>query len=83
MQRVLANYQKYLKDPGLNADGSIPDHANARDFFHFEKFKADREATKSISFINKLTQTNNFCKFIEARSLGKTVNDEQIMHFDI
>lgn len=55
MQRVLANYQKYLKDPGLNADGTVPDHANARDFFHFEKFQADREATKSISFINKLT----------------------------
>lgn len=76
MQRILANYQKYLKDPGLNKDGNVPDHANACDFFDFDKFRADRDATKSISFINKLTHTNNFCKFIEARSLGKTDNDE-------
>jgi hypothetical protein len=58
------------------ANGAVPDFANARDFFDFDKFRADRDATKSISFIHKLTHTNNFCRFIEARSLGKTENDE-------
>ena len=78
----MSNYHKYLKDPGLNKEGKVPDHANARDFFNFDKFRTDKDATKSISFINKLTQTNTFCKFIEARSLGKTDHDKQIMHFD-
>lgn len=82
MQKIMANYQKYLKDPGIGKNGSVPDHATARDFFNFEKFKSDKDAIKPIAFINKLTQTNNFCKFIEARSLGKSDYDEQIMHFD-
>lgn len=75
MQKILSNYTQYLKDPGMTG-GSVPDFANARDFFDFDKFRADRDATKGISFINKLTHTNNFCRFIEARSLGKTDNDE-------
>jgi hypothetical protein len=83
MQRIMANYHKYLKDPGLNRDGTVPDHANARDFFNFDKFRQERDASKSHTFINKLTHTTNFGNFIEARSLGKTDHDEQIMHFDL
>lgn len=55
MQKIMANYQKYLKDVGINKDGKVPDFANAKDFFNFDKFRADKDATKNITFINKLT----------------------------
>ena len=76
------NYKRYIKDPGLNQDGSVPDMANSRDFFNFDKFRAEKDASKPHTFIYKLTQTTGFCNFIESRSLGKTENDEQIIHFD-
>ena len=76
MCSIMHNYKRYIKDPGLNIDGTVPDHANSKDFFNFEKFRAEKDASKPHTFIYKVTQTTGFCNFIEARSLGKTDNDE-------
>ena len=58
------------------------DHAGSKDFFNYDKFRADKDASRPQTFIHKLTQTSNFGYFIESRSLGKSVNDEQIIYFD-
>ena len=76
MCAIMHNYKRYIKDPGLNVDGSVPDHANSKDFFNFDKFRAEKNAQQHHTFIYKLTQTTLFCKFIESRSLGKTDNDD-------
>ena len=76
------NYKKYLKDPGTNGGGSVNDHAASKDFFNFDKFRQEKDASRPQSFIYKLTHTSNFGYFIESRSLGKSVNDEQIIYFD-
>jgi len=80
MTRIMSDYKKYIKDPGANFN--YLEHANAKDFFNFDKFVQDKDATKPDRFINKLTQTIIFGSFIEAWSLGKTEYDEQIMYFD-
>ena len=58
------------------------DHAQSKDFFNYDKFRADKDASRPQSFIHKLTQTSNFGCFIESRSLGRSVNDDQIIYFD-
>ena len=82
MSGIMHNYKRYIKDPGINDDGSVPDHANSKDFFNFDKFRSEKDARQPHTFIYKLTQTTGFCNFIEARSLGKSENDDQIIHFD-
>ena len=76
MSSCMENYKKYLKDPGQDNDTPVNDHAGSKDFFNYDKFRADRDATRPQTFIHKLTQTSNFGYFIESRSLGRSVNDE-------
>ena len=82
MSSMMKNYKNYIKDPGMTRNGLVNDHAGSRDFFNFDKFRADKDASKPFSFIYKMTETTNFGSFIESRSLGKMDNDEQIMFFD-
>ena len=82
MSRIMENYKKYIIDPGLSAAGTVNDHAGSKDFFNYDKFRADKDASRPQSFIHKLTQTTNFGLFIESRSLGRSVNDQQIIYFD-
>ena len=45
MSAIMHNYKRYIKDPGLDVDdGSVPDHANSKDFFNFDKFRAEKDA---------------------------------------
>lgn len=60
----------------------MKDHAVSTDFFDYDKFRADKDAARSQTFLNKLTQTSNFSFFIESRSLGRSEHDEQIIYFD-
>lgn len=55
---------------------------DSRDFFDFNKFRSAKDATKNTTLIYKLTETTLFSNFIEARSFGKSDQDDQIMHFD-
>ena len=56
MSRIMENYKKYIKDPGVNAAGRpVNDHAQSRDFFNYDKFRADNDATRPQTFIHKLT----------------------------
>ena len=55
MSSVMKNYKNYIKDPGMVADGMVNDHANSKDFFDYEKFRADKDAYKPNTFIYKLT----------------------------
>jgi hypothetical protein len=55
---------------------------DSRDFFDFKRFRTAKDATKNITLIYKLTETTLFANFIEARSFGKSDQDEQIMFFD-
>jgi len=82
MSRIMENYQKYIKDPGSSKGQPVNDHCQSKDFFNFDKFRADRDASRPQTFIYKLTQTSTFSYFIESRSLGRSVNDEQIIFFD-
>lgn len=41
-----------------------------------------KDATKNITLLFKFTETTLFANFIEARSFGKSEQDEQIMYFD-
>jgi len=82
MSTIMANYKRYIKDPGMNAEEPVNDHAGSKDFFDYAKFRTDKDAVRPNSFIHKLTQTANFGCFIESRSLGRSVNDEQIIYFD-
>lgn len=81
MQRIMCDYKKFFTDVH-NADGSMPDRVNSRDCFNFQKFRAYKDGTKPESFIYNLTESATFGNFIEARSLGTTEFDEQIMFFD-
>ena len=76
MSRIMENYKKYIKDPGSKAGGPVNDHAGSQDFFNYDKFRADNDASRPQSFIHKLTQTSNFSYFIESRSVGKSENDD-------
>ena len=82
MSRIMENYKKYIKDPGSKVNTPVNDHAGSKDFFNKEKFRSDKDASRPQSFIYKLTETANFGYFIESRSLGRSVNDEQIIYFD-
>ena len=55
MSSVMKNYKNYIKDPGMVANGMVNDHANSKDFFDYEKFRADKDAYKPNTFIYKLT----------------------------
>lgn len=55
---------------------------DARDFFDFQKFRLQKESTKNTTLVYKLTETSLFANFIEARSFGKSDQDEQIIFFD-
>ena len=54
----------------------------SKDFFDFKKFRLSKDATKNITLIYKLTETTLFSNFIEARSFGRSDQDDQIMYFD-
>ena len=82
MSRIMENYKKYIKDPGMTDGAQVNDHAGSKDFFNYDKFRADKDASRPQTFIHKLTQTSNFGYFIESRSLGRSVNDDQIIYFD-
>lgn len=82
MSRIMENYKKYIRDPGMSAGQPVNDHAGSRHFFNYEKFRADKDASRPQTFIHKLTQTANFSYFIESRSLGKSQHDAQIIFFD-
>ena len=49
---------------------------DSRDFFDFKKFKINKDATKPITLIYKLLETTLFANFIEARSFGKSDQDD-------
>lgn len=55
---------------------------DSKDFFDFKTFRQAKDATKPNTLIYKLTETALFANFIEARSFGKSDQDEQIMYFD-
>lgn len=55
---------------------------DSRDFFDFKKFRQAKDATKNNTLIYKLTETTLFANFIEARSFGKSDQDDQIIYFD-
>lgn len=46
MSRIMENYKKYLKDPGMNAGRPVNDHASSKDFFNFDKFRQEKDATR-------------------------------------
>lgn len=77
----MSDYKKFFKDIH-NADGSMPERVNSRDCFNFHKFRAQKDGLKTDSFIYNLTESAIFGNFIEARSLGITEHDEQIIFFD-
>lgn len=54
---------------------------DSRDFFDVKKFRLAKDA-KPTTLIYKLTETTLFANFIEARSFGKSDQDDQIMYFD-
>lgn len=78
MQSLMLGYTKYLNAPDSTKDVFF----DSRDFFDFKKFRQDRDATKNITLLYKVTETTLFSNFIEARSFGKSDQDEQIMFFD-
>jgi len=49
---------------------------DSRDFFDFKKFRAAKDATKPLALIYKMTETTLFANFIEARSFGKSDQDD-------
>ena len=55
---------------------------DSKDFFDYKKFRIAKEATSNATLIFKLTETTLFANFIEARSFGKSDQDDQIMWFD-
>lgn len=81
MSRLMSDYKKFFKDVH-SADGSMPERVNSRDCFNFQKFRQQKEGLRSDSFIYQFTDSTIFSNFIEARSLGVTAHDEQIMFFD-
>ena len=78
MSSVMAGYTKCLNAPDSTKDVFF----DSRDFFDFKKFRAAKDATKNTSLLYKVTETTLFANFIEARSFGKSDQDEQIMFFD-
>ena len=50
--------------------------SDSRDFFDFKKFRSAKDATKNITLLYKLTETTLFANFIEARSFGKSDQDD-------
>lgn len=75
---VMIGYTKYLKDPSEQPEQITC----SRDCFDIDKFRLQKDAKKSYSFIYRLTETTHFSYFIECRALGRTDRDAQIMHFE-
>ena len=82
MTGCMKDYSSYIRDPGQQEAGEDLVLANSFYFFDFDKFRRDQGATRQTSFIYKMTTTTMFGNFIEARCLGKTEFDDQIMYFD-
>lgn len=81
MSKIMSDYRKFFKDIH-DSDGVVPDRVNSRDCFNFQKFRAQKDGSKPDSFIYSFTESAIFGNFIEARSLGTTEHDEQIIYFD-
>jgi len=81
MSKIMSDYRKFFKDIH-RADGTVPDRVNSRDCFDFTKFRAYKDGSKYDTYIHKFTESATFGNFIEARSLGTTEHDEQIIFFD-
>ena len=75
---IMVGYTKYLKDPSEQPEQITC----SRDCFDLDKFRLQKDAKKSYSFIYKLTETTHFSYFIECRALGRTERDAQILHFE-
>ena len=78
MTSIMSGYTKHLNAPDSTKDVFL----DSRDFFDFKKFRIAKDATKNTTLIYKITETTLFSNFIEARSFGKSDQDEQIMFFD-
>lgn len=74
----MSGYTKCLNTPDSSKDVFL----DSRDFFDFDKFRLAKDARQNTTLIYKLTETTLFAHFIEARSFGKSDQDEQIMFFD-
>lgn len=56
MAAIMHNYKRYILDPGLNdEDGVVNELANSKDFFNFDRFRAEKDAKAPHTFIYKLT----------------------------
>jgi hypothetical protein len=78
MTSIMSGYTKCLNTP----DSSKHIFLDSRDFFDFDKFRLAKDARQNTTLIYKITETQMFSLFIEARSFGKSDQDEQIMFFD-
>lgn len=81
MSKTLQDYKKFFKDIHT-ANGEVPERVNSRDCFDFKKFRQLKDGLKPDSFIYQLTESSIFGRFIEARSLGQSQHDAQIVFFD-
>ena len=78
----MKDYSNYIRDPGLQGADEDLVLANSHYFFDFDKFRRAMGSSRQTAFIYKMTTTTMFGNFIEARCLGKTEFDDQIMYFD-
>ena len=81
MSRIMSDYKRFFKDVHRE-DGQMPERVNSTDCFSLQKFRQAKDGTKPDSFMYKFTDATIFGNFIEARSLGTTQYDEQILYFD-
>lgn len=49
---------------------------DSKDFFDFKKFRVAKDAVKNTTLLYRLTETTLFANFIEARSFGKSDQDD-------
>jgi len=73
MSSIMSGYETCFKV--LDKDNAT-DFSASNTFFNFDKFRNLKDAKKSHTFINQLTNTINFTNFIESRSIGKTDQDK-------
>lgn len=64
----MSGYTKHMKDLSEQPDIIT----SSKECFELDKFRLQKDAKKSYSFIYKLTETIHFTYFIECRALGRT-----------